>query len=142
MKLLRDFMPLILIISVLWIGFFIINSGLSTNSSTVGSRLIRIIDGDTIVVTIPSWPSVVSNNIPVRIANIDAPERRCIDEWNESREYLIRLMAGVDVVELCNIERGKYFRLIAEVWVDGESLGDRMIEGGYAVEHGSGKKEC
>jgi endonuclease YncB( thermonuclease family) len=34
-----------------------------------------------------------------------------------------------------------YFRLLAEVWVDGESLGESLIDAGYARPYAGGKKQ-
>jgi endonuclease YncB( thermonuclease family) len=41
-------------------------------------------------------------------------------------------------IVLKNIKRGKYFRLIADVYIDGVSLGEQLIKHGHAVEY-SGK---
>jgi endonuclease YncB( thermonuclease family) len=42
---------------------------------------------------------------------------------------------------LKNIKRGKYFRLIADVYVDGVSLGEQLIKQGHAVKFiGKAKK--
>ena len=38
------------------------------------------------------------------------------------------------------MERGKYFRIAADVYVDGESLGDMLIAAGVAVRYDGGKK--
>ena len=43
-------------------------------------------------------------------------------------------------VDLKNIERGKYFRIVADVIVDGESLADILIETGLAVPYDGGTK--
>ena len=39
-----------------------------------------------------------------------------------------------------NLERGKYFRIVADVYVDGENLADILIDAGMAVRYGGGKK--
>ncbi len=38
------------------------------------------------------------------------------------------------------MERGKYFRIAADVIVDGENLGDIRIEAGVAVRYDGGTK--
>ena len=38
------------------------------------------------------------------------------------------------------MERGKYFRIAADVYVDGENLGDLLIEAGVAIRYNGGKK--
>lgn len=36
---------------------------------------------------------------------------------------------------LKNIKRGKYFRLLADVYVDGVNLGDQLIKHAHAVRY-------
>ena len=43
-------------------------------------------------------------------------------------------------IVLKNTKRGKYFRIAADVIVDGETLGDILIEAGMAVRYDGGKK--
>ena len=43
-------------------------------------------------------------------------------------------------IVLRNMERGKYFRIAADVIVDGESLADMLIEAGMAIRYDGGKK--
>jgi len=34
-----------------------------------------------------------------------------------------------------NPQRDKYFRVLAEVWIDGESLGQKLKSGGFAKDY-------
>ena len=113
-------------------------------------------DGDTFRAQINDWPPVIGERIPVRIAGINAPERRsrCDTEAEKERErqlavdariYLVERLRGADTIELRQIERGSFFRIIAEVWADGENVGQEMIEEGYAlpyVEGAGGRAWC
>lgn len=101
-------------------------------------------DGDTFRANINAWPPVIGERVPVRIAGINAPERRsrCHTEAEKERErelaaeariYLVERLRGAEVVELRRIERGSFFRIIAEVWADGENVGEEMIEAGHAL---------
>ena len=40
------------------------------------------------------------------------------------------------------MKRGKYFRIAADVIVDGEDLGDMLVEAGMAVRYNGGKKNA
>lgn len=108
-----------------------------------------VYDGDTFRANISEWPPVIGERIPIRIANIDAPERRsrCDTEEEKVREralaadariYLVERLRGADVIELRNIRRGSFYRVIAEVWADGESVGQGMLEAGHAVPYVKG----
>ncbi|MCC4289480.1 thermonuclease family protein [Vreelandella aquamarina] len=113
-------------------------------------------DGDTIRVTINEWPPVIGERIPVRIAGIQSPERRsrCDTEAEKERErelaadariYLVERLRGAETIELRQIERGSFYRIIAEVWADGEDVGQEMLEEGYAlpyVEGAGGRAWC
>ena len=107
-------------------------------------------DGDTITVTVSDWPAVIGERIPVRITGIQSPERRsrCDTEAEKARErqlaadariYLVERLRGAEVIELRQIERGSFYRIIAEVWADGENVGQEMLEEGHALPYEIGK---
>ncbi|MBT3923911.1 MAG: hypothetical protein HOF21_15195 [Nitrospina sp.] len=50
------------------------------------------------------------------------------------------ILKDAERITLKNMERGKYFRIAADVFVDGENLADMLIEAGVAVRYGGGKK--
>ncbi|POP51226.1 nuclease [Zhongshania marina] len=104
-----------------------------------------IYDGDTFRVNIDGWPAVVGDSMPVRIKGIDTPELRgkCQREKEAARaakQFSVARLREGKLIELKGIERDKYFRLLAEVWVDGVSLGEQLILGGFAVPYGGGTK--
>ena len=43
-------------------------------------------------------------------------------------------------ISLTNMERGKYFRIAADVIVDGENLAEILLEAGMAVRYDGGRK--
>lgn len=107
-------------------------------------------DGDTIVVNINEWPEVIGHRIPVRISGINAPERRsrCDTEAEKERErelaaeariYLVERLRGAESIELRRIERGSFYRIIAQVWADGENVGQEMIVAGHALPYQEGQ---
>ena len=50
------------------------------------------------------------------------------------------ILKDAEQIILRNMERGKYFRIAADVIVDGENLADMMIEAGMAISYNGGKK--
>ena len=50
------------------------------------------------------------------------------------------ILKDAEQINLKNMERGKYFRIAADVYVDGESLADMLIEAGMAIRYNGGKK--
>tara|TARA_R110000851_G_scaffold33896_8_gene90425 strand:- start:2571 stop:2777 length:207 start_codon:yes stop_codon:yes gene_type:complete len=63
----------------------------------------------------------------------------------DARIYLVERLRGAETIELRNIERGSFYRIIAEVWADGENVGQGVLEEGHAlpyVEGAGGKAWC
>ena len=50
------------------------------------------------------------------------------------------ILKDADQIVLRNMERGKYFRIAADVIVDGENLADMLVEAGVAIKYDGGKK--
>lgn len=53
----------------------------------------------------------------------------------EAKQFTVEHLRAAKNITLKNIKRGKYFRLIADVYVDGVSLADQLIKQGHAVEY-------
>lgn len=109
-----------------------------------------VYDGDTFTATIREWPPVIGERIKIRISGINAPERRsrCDTEAERERErelaaeariYLVEHLRSAESIELRRIERGSFFRIIAEVWADGENVGQEMLEAGHALPYQEGQ---
>ena len=45
------------------------------------------------------------------------------------------LLSDAKTIELKNPQRDKYFRVLAEVWIDGESLGEKLKNDGLAKDY-------
>lgn len=87
------------------------------------------------------------NGDKVRIAGIDAPEThppRCADEARLGNDATERLQALLNsgAVTMTSIDRDRdvYGRLLRNVAVDGEDVGETMISAGVAREYGSGRR--
>jgi micrococcal nuclease len=104
-----------------------------------------IYDGDTFRATVRKWPQIIGERIGIRINGIDTPEMRgkCAAEKTLAREakrHTVALLRRAKVIELRNMKRGKYFRIVADVYADGVSVGERLIGSGLAVPYDGGKK--
>jgi endonuclease YncB( thermonuclease family) len=91
-------------------------------------------DGDTFYVDINQYPPVIGKHMPIRIADIDTPEIGQPGAQEAKQYTAMRLEEGAKVV-LKGIRRGKYFRLVAEVYVDGSSLGNELVQKGLAKQY-------
>jgi len=97
------------------------------------SKVISVYDGDTLKVNIDSIPDIIGKNIRIRLKDIDAPEikgkcQKEIDLAILARDYLRRVINESNHIELRNIERGKYFRIAADLFLDGENISGNLIK--------------
>ncbi len=91
------------------------------------SRLIRVYDGDTFVCDIDELSPLIGKNIRVRLKHIDTPELRDKDKIVQmaafaEKQRLEHLLNNAKVIELRNVGRCKYFRILSEVFIDGENI--------------------
>jgi len=117
----------------------------SGDENIVMCQYIRNYDGDTITVTIPSWPKLVGYEIGVRIAGIDTPELR--GSSGETKEKALKakkmvtdLCTSAELLFLRNITRGKYFRIVADVYADGINISNALLDAKLAIPYDGGTK--
>ena len=132
------------IIAFLFLGVVITPIFLSQKSEFIKVKVIHVYDGDTFTVNIENWLPIVGEKMPVRVSGIDAPElsddREHIHKLAiEARDFLRKYLTDKDV-RLINVKRDKYFRLNADVMVNGENLKDVMIDNNLAKPYNGKKK--
>jgi endonuclease YncB( thermonuclease family) len=98
----------------------------------VVKKVISVYAGATFRAHLPSGHPLISKNIRITLKGIDTPEikGKC---WKEkqralrAKEYLKYRLDMSDEVVLKNTKRGKYFRLVADVYLDGKNINQEMI---------------
>lgn len=113
--------------------------------SVVVDEVTSIYDGDTFRVNINDWPAIVGQRISVRLAGIDTPEMRgkCQAEKDlarKAKQFTVSMLRSANTIELKDMRRGKYFRILADVFLDGENLGENLIKSKLAVRYDGGTK--
>ncbi|MEW8494248.1 MAG: thermonuclease family protein [Candidatus Thiodiazotropha taylori] len=108
--------------------------------------IISIYDADTFRVNIKDWPPLIGRSIPIRIMGFDAPEIRGRCDYERqaallARQLTVDLLAQAKVIELRHLKRGKYFRLLSDVWVDDQRLADTLISSGLARPYNGGQRQ-
>lgn len=107
------------------------------NLYTYKATVVRIIDGDTIELTIDLGYKVYWNS-NCRLYGINAPELKgdTLEAGLKAREFLAsKLPAGRGIV-IRSKQLDKYGRPIIEIInVDGSSLNQQMVDAGYAKEY-------
>jgi len=143
------------IISIIGLCFILCVHCLFSADKTYGnirvSNITKIYDGDTITVNIKKYPPIIGEDIGVRIYGCDTPEIKSKTELEKqqaikAKEFTSSLISQAKYIELRNIRRDKYFRILAEVWVyipkEGwKNISEELIKNGLAKPYFGGTKE-
>ena len=102
-------------------------------------------DGDTITVNLPGLPPLFGEGVSVRLIGIDTAEMRghgpCEKEKAiQARDFVKQTLLRAKRIDLMHPQRDKYFRILADVQVDGKSLSQALIASGLAVAYDGGTK--
>jgi micrococcal nuclease len=116
---------------------------------TTAFRCVKFVsnyDADTITVNIPGVPPLIGDRISVRIRGIDSAERRTKNACEsasaeKARQMVHQILSSAKRIDLVNIGRDKYFRILADVEADGKSIATKLIETGLGVHYDGGKKQ-
>lgn len=105
-----------------------------------------IYDADTFRVTITGWPAIIGERVPVRVLGVDAPEIRgkCQAEKvaaRKAKQFTVAALRGGKSIVLHDIQRGKYFRILARVSIDGKDLARQLIDAGLARAYDGGTRQ-
>jgi micrococcal nuclease len=108
-------------------------------------NLIKVHDGDTIKVNIPSVHKLLGQAIGVRIYGINTLELRSADpimkmDAFKSLLFLREFLKDKKII-LRNIKRDKYFRILADVYADGENVAEVLLKEGYAKPYFGDNKQ-
>ena len=137
-------MKKLFLVITLCLGAFVVKAATEYGSVTV-SKVISVYDGDTFRVNIGSLPPIVGKNIPIRLEGVDTPEiqGKCQYEKDlaiKARDFVRSKLDNAKEIMLNNLQRGKYFRIVADVTVDGVSLEKELLENELAYKYSGGKK--
>lgn len=109
-------------------GLFLIWS-LLTSSAALGQNLIgtvtRVVDGDTVVFQLEN--AAIER---VRLADIDAPERD--QPWGADATRVLHEWSLAKTGEIKVVDKDRYGRLVATLWVDDENINRRLVGEGFA----------
>ena len=108
--------------------------------------IVSVYDGDTFTCNIEDLHPLIGERVSIRINGIDTPE---MNDKNpdikyraiKARDYLNRLLNTAEKIELRNVRRGKYFRILADVYADETNISHKMLERGLAQSYDGGTKE-
>lgn len=107
------------------------------------AKCVSVYDGDTVRVVFPIYKTLYKWNC--RLNRIDTPELRTNNVLEQSFGYEVRdlireRIQGKMVTVKCD-DFDKYGRLLAEIYLDGESINQWLIDNKYAFEYDGGTKK-
>lgn len=109
-------------------------------------KYIKNYDADTITVDIPNVHPLIGHRISVRVRHIDTPEIKgklpCEKEAARTAKRLIEnQLKNAKRIDLKNVDKDKYFRILADVFIDGKPLIDILLKNNLAYQYEGGTKQ-
>ncbi|MBC7420957.1 MAG: thermonuclease family protein [Bdellovibrio sp.] len=109
-------------------------------------KFLKNYDGDTLTFNIPNVHALLGKKISVRVAHLDTAEIKgkqpCEKDAARAAQRLIEnLLKNAKQIDLVNIKRDKYFRILADVMVDGRSVKDLLMKNSLAYNYEGGTKQ-
>mgnify|MGYP001309972326 FL=1 len=114
---------------------------------TYQCKIVRVVDGDTVDVDIDLGFGIWLRNQRIRMYGIDTPESRTRDLEEKkygkaATAYLINWTnAGGLVLKTHKDGKGKYGRILGELWYADVNINQKMVEEHHAVEYYGQSKE-
>ena len=111
------------------------------------AELIRVIDGDTVRLSIEVWPDLFVET-SIRVDGIDTPEKggraKCESERRAAEvttQYTVDFMALSEQIVVSEVKHGKFAgRMLGRISVDGVDLGQVLVAAGLAREYQGGAR--
>ena len=134
----------LIIFCICFLGVFSVQAAKEYGTAIV-SKVISVYDGDTFRVDIGSLPPIVGKNIPIRLNGVDTPEIQGKCKYEKdlalmARDFVRNKLATAKEIRLTKLQRGKYFRVVADVMIDGVSLEQELLDNELAYKYTGGKK--
>ncbi len=111
--------------------------------------ILRVIDGDTVVISAPYLPKPLKPELSLRIWGVDTPEKgtrsKCLEEDKSSiraTKFTKKFIGSGKKIQISIVKWDKYGgRVLGDVLVDGKSLRSELISKGFGREYyGDAKK--
>lgn len=112
-------------------------------------KVLKVIDGDTIVITAPFLPDPLHKHLYLRINGVDTPEKggraQCKAENDKSLQAMYFTQQEISSAKNIKIELTKWDkyggRVLGDLVLDGKPLSAKLLQAGYAREYRGEKKK-
>lgn len=108
-------------------------------------KVVEVYDGDSIFIDLPGLHPLFGKRMGVRILGIDTPEVKTKDSCEkkkgiEAKDYLTKIIASAKRIDIIDVQKDKYFRILGTVKADGLSVADELIKQRLAYPYFGEKK--
>lgn len=109
-------------------------------------KFVKNYDADTATFFIPDVHPLLGEKISIRVRGIDTAERKGKNPCEKDRAFAAQAVVGKALetakrIDLVNVDRDKYFRILADVIVDGKSIKDILLESNLGYSYNGGTKQ-
>lgn len=101
------------------------------------AEVIKVYDWDTITVNIDLWFNHIWKDQTIRLYGIDTPELRWEEkeQWRIVRDFVRKMILWKKIIlKSYKDKKGKYWRWLWEIFIDGINLNEELLKRGYANE--------
>jgi micrococcal nuclease len=107
----------------------------------VHAIVVRVLDGDTVVVNMDLGWHTWRHDEHVRLNGIDAPERKDLARWTAAKTFVEGLLPPGTEVLLVSEKLEKYGRTLGRLLLrDGRDVSHEVVKAGLAEPYASGKR--
>jgi len=132
----------------LTIIFFLLFNQTVFSDNLYNFKIIDVIDGDTLTIEALYLPKPLKPELKLRLIGVDTPEKghraQCESEKNQAakaKEFVEQKINNGMVKKIRLDSWDKYGgRVLGDVIIDGQSLGDLLIQSNFAKSYQGGKK--
>lgn len=116
---------------------------------TYDANILRITDGDTVVISAKFLPKPLKPELAVRVYGVDTPEKghraKCASEdatGQKASEFTKQMIMNAKKHQVTIYAWDKFGgRVLGDIWLDGVSLRSELIRNGLAREYFGDKKQ-
>jgi endonuclease YncB( thermonuclease family) len=132
-----------LLLTLLLVPALVLAQKMPKNSATYDAQIIRVSDGDTIVISAPFLPAPLKPELAVRIFGVDTPEKghraQCPSEdarGQAASEFTKNAVKNTKKHQVVLYGWDKFGgRVLGDMILDGISLRSELIRNGFAREY-------
>ncbi len=108
--------------------------------------IIKVVSGTSFRANLKGYPEIIGRDIRIYLYGVYSPSIRIMNKEVENlaikaRDFTARAFERAETIELRNMHRHLiFFILVAEVYVDGENLGKKLLRAKLAKQYYGGEK--